>query len=32
LFDSIWLPQFLTSSVSLNTVETHCLLYIPNSD
>jgi len=31
-FDSIWLPQFHTSSASLNTVETHCLLYIPNSD
>jgi len=28
----IWLPQFDTSSASLNTVETHCLLYIPNSD
>jgi len=31
-FDSIWLPQFHTSSASLSTVETHCLLYIPNSD
>ena len=31
-FDSIWLPEFHTSSASLNTVETHCLLYIPNSD
>ena len=31
-FDLIWLPQFHTSSASLNTVETHCLLYIPNSD
>jgi len=30
-FDSIWLPQFPTSSAyaSLNTVETHYLLYIP---
>jgi len=28
-FDSIWLPQFPTSSASLNTVESHCLLYIP---
>jgi len=31
-FDSIWLPQFHTYSASLNTVETHCLLYISNSD
>jgi len=31
-FDSIWLPQFHTSSASLNTSEIHCLLYIPNSD
>jgi len=30
--DSIWLPQFHTSSASLSTVETHCLIYIPNSD
>ena len=29
-FDSIWLPQFPTSSTSLYTVESHCLLYIPN--
>jgi len=29
IFDSIWLPQFPTSSVSLNTVESHCLLCIP---
>ena len=28
-FDSVWLPQFPTSSASLNTVETHHLLYIP---
>jgi len=28
----IWLPQFHTSSAALNTVETHGLLYIPNSD
>ena len=28
-FDSIWLPQFPTSSASLNTVESHCLLCIP---
>jgi len=28
-FDSIWLPQFPTSCASLNTVESHCLLYIP---
>jgi len=28
-FDSIWLPQFPTSSASSNTVESHCLLYIP---
>jgi len=32
LFDSIWLPQFHTSSALLNTVETHCLFCIPNSD
>jgi len=31
-FDSIWLPQFHTSSASLNTVESQCLLYIPNTD
>ena len=31
-FDSSWLSQFHTSSASLNTVETHCLLSIPNSD
>jgi len=31
-FDSICLPQFHTYSASLNTVETHCLLYISNSD
>ena len=29
-FDSIWLPQFPTSLTSLYTVESHCLLYIPN--
>ena len=28
-FDSIWLPQFPVSSASLNTVVSHCLLYIP---
>jgi len=27
--DSISLPQFPTSSAALNTVESHCLLYIP---
>jgi len=27
--DSIWLSQFPNSSASLNTVESHCLLYIP---
>jgi len=31
-FESIWLPQFHTSSASLSAGETHCLLYIPNSD
>ena len=31
-FDSIWLPQFHTSSASLSTVETHCQLDIPKSD
>ena len=31
-FDLIWLPQFHTSSASFNTVETHWLVYIPNSD
>ena len=31
-FDSILLLQFATSSASLNTVESHCLLYIPNND
>ena len=31
-FDSIWLPRLHTSSATLNTVETHCLLYISNSD
>jgi len=27
--DAIWLHQFATSSATLNTVESHCLLYIP---
>ena len=27
--DSIWLPKLPTSYASLNTVESHCLLYIP---
>ena len=27
---SIWLPQFPTSCTLLNTVQSHCLLYIPN--
>ena len=31
-FDSIWLTQFPTSSASLDTAESHCLLYISNSD
>ena len=26
-FDSIWLPQFPSSSASSNIVESHCLLY-----
>ena len=27
---SIWLPQFPTFCTLLNTVDSHCLLYIPN--
>jgi len=28
--DSVWLLQFPTSSASLNTVESYCLLFIPS--